>query len=126
VRKRGREAWEGDQLMAGRAESSVRWNGQSGGMDNLKRVKGKRKECIGKEVVRNTEEYAIDQGIAEEIEEVKEHRVVNHRVGEWASGEAHGNGCENRNGFLRTFLRRRWGFQRHICKVTSIFEPFDQ
>jgi hypothetical protein len=36
LRKRGREAWEGDQLMAGRAESSVRWNGQSGGMDNLK------------------------------------------------------------------------------------------
>jgi hypothetical protein len=37
---------------------------------------------------------------------VKEHRVVNHRQGEWARGEAHVNGCENRNGFLRTFLRK--------------------
>ena len=54
----------------------------------------------------NTDEYTIYQGIAEEVEGVKEHRVVNHNLGEWAKGEAHVNGCENYNGFLQTFLRK--------------------
>jgi len=54
----------------------------------------------------NTDEYTIYQGIAEEIEGVKEHWVVHHSQGEWAKGEVHVNGCENRNGFLRTFLRK--------------------
>ena len=68
-------------------------------MKDLRGVKMKRKGWIGGEVGVNTDEYVIDQGIAEEIEAVKEHRVVDHRPGEWAKGEAHGNGCENRNGF---------------------------
>jgi len=69
------------------------------------------KEWIGG-VVLNTDEYTIYQGIAEEIKEVKEHRVVNHSLGEWAKGEAHVNGCENRNGFLRTFLRKYRGVSK--------------
>jgi IS1 family transposase len=63
-------------------------------------------------VVLNTDEYRIYQGIMEEIEAVKGHRVVDHRPGEWAKGEAHGNGCENRNGFLRTFLRKHRGVSK--------------
>jgi hypothetical protein len=75
-------------------------------MKNLRGVKRKLKEWIRGEVVLNTDEYGIYRGIAKEIEKVKEHRVVSHRQGEWARGEAHVNGCENRNGFLRTFLRK--------------------
>jgi len=78
-------------------------------MENLKGVKVKLKELIGGEVIVNTDEYTIYQGIAEEIEGEKEHKVVNHGKREWARGEAHVNGCENRNGFLRAFLRRYRG-----------------
>jgi hypothetical protein len=81
-------------------------------MENLKGVKVKLKEWIGGEVVLNTDEYTIYQGIAEEIEGVKGHWVVNHSQGEWARGEAHVNGCENRNGFLRTFLRKHRGVSK--------------
>jgi hypothetical protein len=48
---------------------------------------GSQEEAEGGEVMLNTDEYVIYQGIAEEIEEVKEHRVVNHHLGEWARGE---------------------------------------
>jgi hypothetical protein len=81
-------------------------------MRNLRGIKKKRKEWIKGEVVWNTDEYGIDRGMAEEVEKVKEHRVVNHRQGEWARGEAHGNGCENRNGFLRAFLRKYRGVSK--------------
>ena len=47
----------------------------------------------------NTDESIVYQRIKGGIEAVKEHGVVHHRQGEWAKGEAHGNGCENRNGF---------------------------
>ena len=43
---------------------------------------------------------------------MKEHKVVNHGEREWARGETHVNGCENRNGFLRAFLRRYRGFSK--------------
>ena len=69
----------------------------------------------------NTDEYIIDQGIGEEIEAVKEHQVVDHCQGEGARGEAHGNGWENRNGFLRTFLRRHRGVSKGYCKDTWTF-----
>jgi hypothetical protein len=81
-------------------------------MKNLRGVKRKLKEWIRGEVVWNTDEYGIYRGIAEEIEKVKEHRVVSHRQGEWARGEAHVNGCENRNGFLRAFLRKYRGVSK--------------
>jgi hypothetical protein len=81
-------------------------------MKNLRGVKRKLKEWIRGEVVWNTDEYGIYRGIAKEIEKVKEHRVVNHRQGEWARGEAHVNGCENRNGFLRAFLRKYRGVSK--------------
>jgi hypothetical protein len=76
-------------------------------MENLKWVKVKLKEWIGGEVVLNTDEYTIYQGIAEEIKGVKGHWVVTH-----GQGEAHVNGCENRNGFLRTFLRKHRGVSK--------------
>jgi hypothetical protein len=57
-------------------------------------------------VIINTDEYTIYEGIAEEIEEVLEHWVVNHGDKEWARGLAHVNGCENRNQFLKAYLRR--------------------
>jgi hypothetical protein len=79
------------------------------------------------EVVWNTDEYGIDRGIAKEIEKVKEHRVVSHRQGEWARGEAHVNGCENRNGFLRAFLRKYRGVSKtYLLRLSGLFEPFAQ
>ena len=75
-------------------------------------VKRRLKEWIRGEVGWNTDAYRIDRGMAEEIEKVKEHRVVNHRRGEWARGEAHVNGCENRNGFLWAFLRKYRGVSK--------------
>ena len=80
-------------------------------MKDLKGMKVKLKELIGGEVIINTDEYTIYEGIAE-IEEVKEHRVVNHGEKEWARGEAHVNGSENRNGFLRAYLRRYRGVSK--------------
>jgi hypothetical protein len=75
-------------------------------MKDLKGVKAKLRELLGGEIILNTDEYTIYEGIAEKIEWIKEHRVVNHSRGEWASGEAHVNGCENRKGFLRTYLSK--------------------
>ncbi|WP_448593937.1 hypothetical protein [Thermoflexus hugenholtzii] len=72
----------------------------------------KRKGWMGGEVVVNTDEHIIDEGIAEEIEAVREHRVVDHRPGRWANGEAPVDGCENRKGFLRTFLRKHRGVSK--------------
>jgi len=85
-------------------------------MRELKGIKVKLKELIAGEVIVNTDEYTIYHGIAEEIEEVKEHRVVNHGNNEWANGEAHVNGCENRNGFLRAFLRRYRGVSKRYLQ----------
>ena len=75
-------------------------------MKDLQGMKVKLKELIGGEVIINTDEYVIYEGIAE-VEGVKEHWVVNHKEKEWARGEAHGS--ENRNGFLRAYLRRYRG-----------------
>lgn len=81
-------------------------------MKDLKGIKVKLKELISGEVIINTDEYTIYEGIAGEIEEVKEHRVVNHEEREWARGKTHVNGCENRNGFLRAYLRRYRGVSK--------------
>jgi hypothetical protein len=80
----------------------------------------------GGEVVRNTDEYGIDRGIAEAMEEVKEHRVVNHHQGEWARGEAHGNGCENRNVFASFLEEISRGFKDVFTRLSGLFEPFAQ
>jgi len=126
------EEGEGD---LGRGSAAGSHTGQKGeepkvrfcGMKNLRGVKKKRKEWIRGEVVLNTDEYGIYRGIAEEVEKVKEHRVVNHRQGEWARGEAHGNGCENRNGFLRAFLRKYRGVSKtYLTGLSGLFEPLAQ
>jgi len=87
-------------------------NVRFGVMKGLRGVKVKRKGWIGGEVGVNTDEYVINQGVAEEMEAVKEHRVVDHRPGEWANGGAPMDGCENRKGFLRTFLRKHRGVSK--------------
>jgi hypothetical protein len=74
-------------------------------MKDLKGVKAKLRELLGGEVILNTDEYTIYEGIAEKIEWIKEHRVVNHSRGEWSRGEAHVNGCENRNGFFEDIFK---------------------
>jgi hypothetical protein len=63
-------------------------------------------------VILNTDEYSIYEGIIEKITEIREHYVVNHGEREWARGDAHVNGCENRNGFLKGFLRRYRGVSK--------------
>ena len=37
-------------------------------------------------------------------------------MNEWARGEAHVNGCENRNGFLRTHLRKHRGVSKEYLQ----------
>lgn len=74
-------------------------------MRNLQRIKVKLSGLI-------SDEYTIYEGIADEIEGILEHRVVNHGTGEWARGNAHVNGCENRNQFLKMYLRRYRGVSK--------------
>jgi hypothetical protein len=93
-------------------------------MEDLKGIKVKLREWIGGEVVLNTDEYIIYWGIMGEVEAVKEHRTVNHSRGEWARGEAHVNGCENRNGFLRAFLwKHRGSIERVFARLPGLFKP---
>jgi len=78
-------------------------------MRNLQKMKVKLSGLITGEVIVNTDEYTIYEGIADEIDNVLEHWVVNHGNKEWARGNAHVNGCENRNQFLKAYLRRYRG-----------------
>jgi len=71
--------------------------------------------------VLNADEYTIYQGIAKEMEGVKEHWVVNHSQGEWARGEAHVNGCENPKWLSANFLEEASGYFKDVF---TLFEPF--
>lgn len=53
----------------------------------------------------NADDYSIYDGIVGEIEEAVDHWVVNHSTKEWARDSAHVNGCENRNQFLKAYLK---------------------
>ncbi len=46
---------------------------------------------------------------------MKEHRV-DHSKREWMKGEVHVNRCENRDGFLRTYLRRYRGVSKRYLQ----------
>ena len=81
-------------------------------MKNLQQMKVKLKRFITGAVIVNTDEYSIYEGIADDIEEVLDHWVVHHGKKEWARGSAHVNGCENRNQFLKTYLRRYRGVSK--------------
>ncbi len=81
-------------------------------MRNLQKVNVKLKRLITGPVIVNTDEYDIYKNIACEIEEVQEHWVVNHSEKEWARGSAHVNGCENRNQFLKAYLRKYRGVSK--------------
>lgn len=93
-------------------------------MRNLPNMKVKLRRLISGGVIVNTDDYIMYEGIAEEIEEILEHRVVNHGNKEWARGSAHVNGCEKRNGFLKSFLRRYRGCIKEVslrlCRFPSI------
>jgi len=81
-------------------------------MRNLQKVKVKLKRLITGPVIVNTDEYSIYKGIVHDIEKVLDHWVVNHSEKEWARGSAHVNGCENRNQFLKAYLRRYRGVSK--------------
>ena len=81
-------------------------------MKNLQNMKVKLSGLITDEVIVNTDEYTIYEGIAEDMGEVLDHWVVNHSEKEWARGCAHVNGCENRNQFLKAYLRRYRGVSK--------------
>ena len=81
-------------------------------MKNLQHFVGKLQQLITGNVIVNTDEYTIYEGIAEKIPEVKEHHVINHGNHEWANGDIHVNSCENRNGFIRGYLRRYRGVSK--------------
>jgi hypothetical protein len=71
---------------------------------------------ISGNVILNTDEYTIYEGIDEKIPEVQEHNMVNPGSGEWTNGDFHVNSCENRNGFIRFYLRR---YRRASKKLSS-------
>ena len=75
-------------------------------MKNLRNMKIKLSKFISVEVILNTDEYTIYKGIMDSVPEIVEHHVVNHGEGKWAIGDIHVNTCENRNQFLRAYLRR--------------------
>lgn len=62
-------------------------------MRNLRNMKVKLSKLISGKVILNTDEYTIYEGIADNVPEVVEHRVVNHGKGEWVRGDAHVNTC---------------------------------
>ena len=57
----------------------------------------------------NTDEYTIYDSIIDDLPEIIEHHIVNHSEKKWARDDAHVNTCENRNRFLRTYLRKYRG-----------------
>lgn len=85
-------------------------------MSNLQNMKVKLSRLISGKVILNTDEYTIYEGIADSIPEIVEHHVVNHSKKEWARDDAHINTCENRNQFLRTYLRRYRGVAKRYLQ----------
>jgi len=79
-------------------------------------MKVKLSKLISGKVILNTDEYTIYEGIADDIPEVVEHRVVNHDKKEWARGDTHVNTCENRNQFLKAYLRRYRGVAKRYLQ----------
>ena len=57
-----------------------------------------------------TDEYSIYDSLKEGLGGIIiSHERVNHSGREFARGEVHVNTCENRHGFLRTYLRKYRG-----------------
>jgi len=93
-------------------------------MRNLQGFVVKLQRLISGNVIVHTDEYTIYEGIVEKIPEVQEHHVVNHGNREWAHGDVHVNGCENRNGFLRGYLRRYRGVSKKYLQGYLDFLAF--
>ena len=110
LRKRGHGTWKSDKPPCG-------YNGKKGKknkvrlkvMRDLRSRKVKLSKLISGKVILNTDEYTIYESIADNVPEIVEHRVVNHSKGEWVRGGVHVNTCENRNQFLKAYLRRYRG-----------------
>ena len=85
-------------------------------MRNLQNMSVKISRLISSEVILNTDEYTIYEGIMDSIPEIVEHHIVNHGKREWARGDTHVNTCENRNQFLRTYLRRFRGVTKRYLQ----------
>lgn len=81
-------------------------------MKNLQKFSSKIRRLVSGRVILHTDEYTIYEGIAEKIPEVKEHHTINHANREWARGDVHVNGCENRNGFIRGYLWKHRGISK--------------
>ena len=56
-------------------------------------MKVKLSKLISGKVILNTDEYTIYKGIADDIPEVVEHKVVNHDRKKWARDDTHVNTC---------------------------------
>jgi transposase len=93
-------------------------------MKNLQGFVGKLQRLISGTVIVNTDEYTIYEGIADKIPEIQEHHIVTHSAYEWAHGDAHVNGCENRNGFIRSYLRRYRGVSKKYLQGYLDFLAF--
>jgi len=93
-------------------------------MKNFQGFVGKLQRLISGNVIVNTDEYTIYEGIAEKIPEIQEHHVVTHSSYEWAKGDVHVNSCENRNGFIRCYLRRYRGVSKKYLQGYLDFLAF--
>jgi len=87
-------------------------------------MKVKLRRLISGKVIVNTDEYTIYEGIAEEIEEILEHWVVNHGNKEWARGVAHVNGCREQEWFSQIISEEIQGCIKEVsprlCRFPSI------
>ena len=115
LRTRGRGTWKKDKplvmTMVKRGEHpKVRFKV----MKNFQNMKVKLSRLI-------TDEYTIYEGIAGDIEEILDHWVVNHSEKEWARDSVHIDGCENRNQFLKAYLRRYRGVSKRYLQGLSRF-----
>jgi transposase-like protein len=93
-------------------------------MKNFQGFVGKLQRLISGNVIVNTDEYTIYEGIAEKIPEIQEHHIVTHSSYEWANGDVHVNSCENRNGFIRCYLRRYRGVSKKYLQGYLDFLAF--
>jgi len=73
-------------------------------------------KLISRKVILNTDKYTIYEGIADNLPEIVEHHIVNHGKGEWARDDTHVNTCENRNRFLKAYLKRYRGVAKRYLQ----------
>lgn len=80
--------------------------------ENLKNFHRKINKHLTGKVTAITDDYTIYNRL-KELEKVEEYLTVKHSEGEYAKGEVHVNGCENRHSFVRSFLVKYRGVSKH-------------